>query len=74
MSLVHIKTVDGDDISFYYTGEPANCPPVPAVGQCIEGTFGKGEVSKVEHIVDGSLYTIKLHFTKTEEFYEPTGF
>ncbi len=74
MSIVHIKTVDGDDTKDYYCGDPSQCPPVPREGDLIEGKFGKGEVSKVEHVVEASLYTIKLHFTNTEAVYEYTGF
>lgn len=54
MSIVIIKTVAGDDIKDYFSGDSANCQPVPAVGQSIEGPFGKGELSKVEHIVKDS--------------------
>jgi hypothetical protein len=75
MKTVFINTVDrGDTTEAYYIGDAANCPPVPAVGNLIEGKFGKGEVSKVEHIVKDSEYTINLHFSNTEAYYEPNGF
>ncbi|RSL15563.1 hypothetical protein EDE15_1054 [Edaphobacter aggregans] len=70
MSIVLIKTVADDVISDYFSGDPTNCPPIPEVGHFIEGSFGKGQVSKVEHIVDSSLYTINLHFTNTERYYD----
>jgi hypothetical protein len=72
MSIVLIKVSDGASESPYYSGPPSNCPPVPTVGSFIEGTFGRGEVSRVEHTVDASLYTIKVYFDNVKRFHKIT--